>query len=66
MAIPLPPITILACVSVALAVICAVWTALDELRPPQQMAIMNVVSPVAVLYSGALGLWAHEASRSLH
>jgi hypothetical protein len=48
-------------VSIALAVVGAVWTALDELRRPQQMAIMNVVWPVTVLYSGALGLWAYFA-----
>lgn len=48
-----------------LAIGCAGWMVMDELRRPQPMAIMNWVWPITALYAGPLGLisyyrWAHE------
>lgn len=52
-------VVILAWVSIALAFLCAAWIALDELRHPQSMAIMNVVWPLTALYLSVFALWAY-------
>ena len=48
-------------VSIALALMCATWIAIDETRNPQKMGIMNVVWPVSALYFSVLALWAYYA-----
>ena len=47
--------------SVALAVVCAVVIALDELRFPQKMWIMNLVWPLTALFGSVLWLAAYYA-----
>ena len=46
-------------VSMGVAVACAVVIAVDEVRHPQAMAVMNVVWPVTALYLSVLGVWAY-------
>lgn len=46
-------------VSMGVAVACAVVIAVDEVRHPQAMAVMNVVWPVTALYFSVLGVWAY-------
>jgi uncharacterized membrane protein YqaE (UPF0057 family) len=48
---------VLAGASLAVGLVLALAVALDEMRRPQQMWIMNVVWPVTVLYGTFLGLW---------
>jgi hypothetical protein len=38
---------------------CAVWIALDLIKRPQHMWIMDVVWPVTALYAGPLAVWAY-------
>jgi hypothetical protein len=45
--------------SIALALGCAVWIAIDEWRHPQQMGVMNVVWPVTAFYFSVLAVWAY-------
>ena len=45
--------------SIAVAFACALWIALDEVRHPQAMAIMNVVWPVTALYLSVFALWGY-------
>ncbi len=52
-------LTILAWVSIAIAIGCAITIAVDEVRRPQRMGIMNVVWPVTALYFSIFGLWAY-------
>ncbi len=40
----------IAWVSIGLALLSAVWVAVDETRHPQAMGVMNVVWPVTALY----------------
>lgn len=48
-------------ISVAAAILSALWIALDILlRHRQKMWIMNVVWPVTGLWAGPLGLWAYD------
>ena len=47
---------LLAIVSLALGAICAVWIAIDEMRHPQHMWIMNLVWPITALYASVLGV----------
>ena len=49
----------IAWVSIAVAFACALWIALDEVRHPQAMAIMNVVWPVTALYLSVFALWGY-------
>ncbi|HEY1807884.1 MAG TPA: DUF4396 domain-containing protein, partial [Acidobacteriaceae bacterium] len=49
----------LAWASIGLAVVCAVVIAVDEMRHPQAMAVMNVVWPVTALYFSVFGVWAY-------
>src|ERR1700758_2960348 len=52
-------VAILAWISIGLAILCAVWIAVDEMRYPQSMAIMNVVWPVTALYLSVFAVWAY-------
>ena len=47
----------IAWVSLAVAFACALWIAVDEMRHPQAMAIMNIVWPVTALYLSVFALW---------
>jgi hypothetical protein len=49
----------IAWVSIALALVCALWIAFDEVRHPQAMGVMNVVWPVTALYFSVVALWAY-------
>ena len=49
----------IAWVSIAVAFACALWIAVDEMRHPQAMAIMNVVWPVTALYFSVFAVWAY-------
>ena len=46
----------LALASIVIAVICLIVIAMDIMRDPQKMWIMNIVWPVTALYSGPIGL----------
>ena len=48
-----------ALLALGLAVLCSLWIAIDVLRHPQQMWIMNAVWILTPLYSGLVGLWAY-------
>jgi hypothetical protein len=47
----------LAVVSLSIALLCALWLAIDVSRRPQQMWIMNPVWPITALYFGPLAVW---------
>ena len=49
----------IAWISIAVAFACVVWIAVDEVRHPQAMAIMNVVWPVTALYLSVFALWGY-------
>lgn len=51
----------LAWISLAVAGLCALVIAADEVRRPQKMAIMNIVWPVTALYLSVFALWAYFA-----
>lgn len=46
-------------ISIFAAIACAIWIALDEVRHPQNMDIMNVVWPVSALYFSVIAVWAY-------
>ncbi len=50
---------VLAWVSIGAAVVCAVVIAVDEVRNPQAMSVMNVVWPVTALYFSVFAVWAY-------
>jgi hypothetical protein len=50
---------LVAWISIALAVVCALWIAVDEVRHPQAMSVMNVVWPVTALYFSVFAVWAY-------
>lgn len=50
---------ILSIVALAAGFLCAAIIALDEIRNPQHMWIMNVVWPVVALFGAVLTLWAY-------
>ena len=53
-------LTALSMFSLGVALLCALWIALDIVRGHRQrMAIMHVVWPVTALYAGPLALWAY-------
>ena len=54
-----PLLTIFAWISLSVAFVCALFIAIDELRRPQKMAIMNVVWPVSALYFSVFAVWAY-------
>ncbi len=45
--------------SIGIAIVCAVWIAIDEMRRPQTMWIMNLVWPLTALYFSVFGLWTY-------
>ncbi len=45
--------------SILIAVISFLWIAMDEVRHPQKMAIMNVVWPVSALYFSLIAVWTY-------
>jgi hypothetical protein len=47
--------------SIALGAVCAIAIALDEIRRPQKMWIMNLVWPLTALFGGVLWLAAYRA-----
>jgi hypothetical protein len=47
--------------SLAAAAFCTIAIALDLVRRPQKMGIMNVTWPITALYFGVFGLWAYYA-----
>jgi hypothetical protein len=49
----------IAWISLAVAFICAIVIAVDEIRHPQKMWIMNVVWPITALYFSVAGLWGY-------
>ena len=51
----------MAWMSLAVAGICALVIAADEVRRPQKMAIMNIVWPVTALYLSVIALWTYFA-----
>lgn len=52
-------LTLIAYVSLAVAFSCALGIALDELKHPQKMWIMNIVWPVTALYFSVAAVWAY-------
>ncbi|MDN5686279.1 MAG: DUF4396 domain-containing protein [Brachybacterium sp.] len=48
--------TAIAVLSLALAIVCAGWVALDVVRRPQHMGVMNVVWPVVMLFGSVAWL----------
>ena len=49
----------IAWISIAVASACALWIALDEVRHPQAMAVMNAVWPITALYFSIFAVWAY-------
>ena len=49
----------LAILSIVVAFLCAIGIALDELRRPQKMGVMNIVWPVSALYFSVIAVWAY-------
>ncbi|HEX4154515.1 MAG TPA: DUF4396 domain-containing protein [Acidobacteriaceae bacterium] len=52
-------LTLLAWISIAIAILCALFIAMDETRHPQSMAVMNIVWPVTALYFSIFALWGY-------
>ena len=52
-------LTIISWASLGIAFICAIVIAIDEIRHPQKMWIMNAVWPVSALYFSVFGLWGY-------
>jgi hypothetical protein len=52
-------LTLISWASLGIASICAIIIAIDEIRRPQKMWIMNVVWPVTALYFSVFGLWGY-------
>lgn len=46
-------------VSIVVAVLCAIWIAVETARRPQAMGVMNVVWPVSALYFSVVAVWAY-------
>lgn len=51
--------TVVASISLGLAFLCAIIIAIDELRHPQKMWIMNVVWPITALYFSVFAVWGY-------
>ncbi len=47
----------LSAVSLTVGALCAIGIAIDLIRHPQRMTVMNFVWPITALYSGPIGLW---------
>jgi hypothetical protein len=54
-------LALVAWASIGLALACAVVIAVDEVRHPQAMGVMNVVWPVTALYFNVFAVWAYFA-----
>src|SRR5580692_1330674 len=52
-------LTVIAWLSVVIALLCAAGLLVDVLRHPQPMTIMNWVWPITALYGGPLAVWAY-------
>lgn len=52
-------LTMVAWISIGIAVASALWIAADEMRHPQAMGIMNVVWPVTALYFSVFAVWGY-------
>ncbi len=52
---------ILSIISLAIGFVSAAIIALDEIRDPQHMWIMNIVWPVTALFAGLISLWGYFA-----
>jgi hypothetical protein len=52
-------LTLVSWTSLGIAFICAIVIAIDEVRHPQKMWIMNVVWPVTALYFSVFALWGY-------
>ena len=50
---------LVAIISLLVAAGCAITIAVDVVRHPQHMGVMNVVWPVMALFAGPLGLWGY-------
>lgn len=53
-------LTLISWASLGIAFICAIVIAVDEIRQPQKMWIMNVVWPVTALYFSVFVLWGYS------
>jgi hypothetical protein len=49
----------IAWLSILVALACALWITLDEIRHPQKMAVMNLVWPLTALYFSVFAVWAY-------
>lgn len=49
----------IAWVSLAIAFVCSILIALDEIAHPQKMWIMNLIWPITALYFSVFGLWGY-------
>lgn len=47
----------IATISLALSLVCALIIVIDEIRRPQHMWITNLVWPITALYFSIFGLW---------
>ena len=52
-------LAVVAWTSIGIALASALWIAIDELRNPQAMTVMNFVWPLTALYFGPFALWAY-------
>lgn len=52
-------LSVIAWISLGVAVACALVIAVDEARHPQAMGVMNVVWPVTALYFSVFAVWAY-------
>jgi hypothetical protein len=52
-------LAMVAWVSIGVAVMCGLVIAVDEVRHPQSMGVMNVVWPVTALYFSVFAVWAY-------
>lgn len=53
-------LTVLAWISLLVALVCAIWVIVDLRRHPQPMKIMNLVWPITMLWAGPIGIWAYQ------
>jgi hypothetical protein len=49
----------IAWLSIGVACACAFWIAVDEVRNPQAMGVMNAVWPITALYFSIFAVWAY-------
>src|SRR6266481_692018 len=51
--------TLVSWASLGVALICVIVVAIDEIRHPQKMWIMNIVWPITALYFNVFALWSY-------